>query len=48
MPLGVEVIVDGSVDGSKALGLDLRLEELHLALSPPNTEMRMLDPVILS
>ncbi len=34
MTLDVEEIVDGDMGGNEALGLPLRLEALHLALSP--------------
>jgi hypothetical protein len=47
MPLDVEKMVDGSVNGDEALGLALRFEALHLALSSPHRMMRVLRPVIL-
>ena len=48
MPLNVEEIVDGSVNGDEALGLALRFEALHLSLSTAYCEMRIFRPVILS
>jgi hypothetical protein len=33
MPLDVEEVVDGSMDGDEALGLALRFEALHLSFS---------------
>jgi hypothetical protein len=48
MPLDVEEIVDGSVNGDEALGLALRFEALHLSLSSPHRKMRVFCPVVLS
>ena len=47
MSLDVEVIVDGTVGGNKALGLTLRLEPLHFSLSSSDGKMRILDPVVV-
>ena len=48
MPLNVEEIVDGSVDGDKTLRLSLGFEALHLALSSPHRKVRVFRPVVLS
>lgn len=44
----VENIRDRGVGGNEALGLDLRLEALHLALSSPDREVRSLSPGVFA
>ena len=48
MSLDIQVIVDGTVGGNKALGLALRLEALHFSLPPSDRKMGVLDPVVVS
>jgi hypothetical protein len=46
MSLDVEDVVNGGVDGDKALGRAGRLEALHLALSSSYWLVRVFGPVI--
>ena len=48
MPLDVEEIVDGTVDGCEALRLALRFEALHLSFSSPHSEMRVFCTVVVA
>ena len=46
--LEVERVVNGCVHAEKALGRSGRLEALHLSLSSPDWQMRILSAIVLS
>ena len=48
MSLDVEVIVDGTVGGNKALSLPLGFEALHFSLPSSDRKMRVFDPVVVA
>ena len=47
MTLDVEVVVDGGVDGEKALRGSGRLEALHFSFSSSDRLMRVLGSIVL-
>jgi hypothetical protein len=46
MALGVEVVVDGGMDGKETLGCPGRLETLHFSFSSSDGLVRILSPIV--
>ena len=48
MALDVEGVLDGGMNGQKALGWSRRFETLHLALTPSCRLVRILSPIVFA